>query len=141
MATLPLAPVRFSITIVQPCASCRPCATSRAEMSGAPPGGMVTSMRIGRDGYGACALAPELVRTLVRAALVRAMMARITQPIDFIEHLPWTGSAHHRPKRLPLPARRRHDAASSADARPLRKRRNEEQDQSRQADQNDDFSL
>jgi hypothetical protein len=54
---LPLAPGRFSITTDQPRFSLRLCASMRAEMSGAPPGGMVTSTRIGRFGKGACASA------------------------------------------------------------------------------------
>src|SRR5262245_31889683 len=60
MARLPFAPVRFSITTVQPRVSCRYCPTSRAEMSGAPPGGMVTSNLMGREGKVGSAPAAEL---------------------------------------------------------------------------------
>ena len=72
---LPLAPGRFSITTDQPSVSCSEWAMSRAEMSGAPPGGIVTSTRIGRDGNGACASA---------AALNKAANASTTMHISLV---------------------------------------------------------
>src|SRR5690349_534422 len=51
MAILPLEPGRFSTTTGCPTSSASLCPTTRAEMSGAPPGGMGTISLIGRDGY------------------------------------------------------------------------------------------
>src|SRR5262245_5646233 len=79
MARLPFAPVRFSITTVQPRVSCRYWPRSRAEMSGAPPGGIVTSIRIGREGKEVWAAA---------LALASAATAKIARPHAFGLMLP-----------------------------------------------------
>src|SRR5947207_15723676 len=103
MAMLPLAPVRFSITTVQPCASCRPCATSRAEMSGVPPGGMVTSMRIGRDGYEVWAC----VAALISAATARAARPHVLPHVVLGLILVSEGrvaTSYHRQKWTEIPA-------------------------------------
>src|SRR5215831_237265 len=54
---IPLAPVRFSMTICWPSASPSFCATSRAVTSATPPAGNGTMQRIGRTGYGSAAAA------------------------------------------------------------------------------------
>src|SRR6266545_2181975 len=80
MAMLPLAPARFSITTDQPRLSWRDRARSRAEMSGAPPGGMVTSMRIGREGYGAWACAGSRPNRAAKARRARQWAADVILP-------------------------------------------------------------
>src|SRR5712691_4026643 len=75
-AMLPFAPGRFSITTDHPSVSCKYWASSRAEISGAPPGGMVTSTLIGRDGKGAWASAAALPK--------KAANARTTALIAFV---------------------------------------------------------
>ena len=52
---VPLAPVRFSITMVCPSGPSIFFATSRATRSSAGPGGNGTTMVIGRDGCQLCA--------------------------------------------------------------------------------------
>src|SRR5262245_25130634 len=72
---LPLAPGRFSITTDQLSVSLRDCAKSRAEISGAPPGGIVTSTRIGRLGNGwACAAPVKRAATAIAAHTLRAIL-------------------------------------------------------------------
>ncbi len=51
IAMLPFEPGRFSTTTGWPTSSESRCPTTRAEISGAPPGGIGTISLIGRNGY------------------------------------------------------------------------------------------
>jgi hypothetical protein len=82
---LPFAPGRFSITTDQPNVSFRLWASMRAEMSGAPPGGIVTNMRIGRLGNG-CACAglankpPKRIAPVRKAHAARVIVIIVSSP-------------------------------------------------------------
>jgi hypothetical protein len=57
MATMPPAPARFSITTVWPSRFSRPGCSSLPTTSVLPPGGKLTTIRIGRSGHAPCAAA------------------------------------------------------------------------------------
>src|SRR5262245_43900365 len=71
---LPLAPGRFSITIGSPSASPSGTPTERAIWSAAPPGGKLTTSRIGLFGQAWASATPEAARAMTASSAFRARM-------------------------------------------------------------------
>src|SRR5215813_11000319 len=90
-AMLPFDPTRYSVTTGCPSAPASFSPITRATMSGAPPGAVLVTMRIGRDGYCEEAAWTKASATEASAAAARRVRLKSTPRLARLLH-----SARHR---------------------------------------------